>query len=123
MLDGGFACAQNDQCTNALMLAVNVSVTGSTQDATRDDIVGAASPEHSYHNTNGIWYQITGGGDAVRAAFCSGDSDTLISVYTGDCSKLECFIESRYGDACDNRGGRTVSWQTTRDQNYYLYVY
>lgn len=114
----------NDLCPNALMLAVDSSVTGSTQNATRDIIAGEACPNEFYQdNTLGIWYQITGSGNFLRATSCSNSTETLMNAFTGVCSRLVCLAESRHTDICDTGLGRTVTWQATDGQEYYLYAY
>ena len=72
----------------------------------------------------GVWYNITGGDEVLRASTCvdnttTGLLDTKISVYTGTCGSLECVAAN--DDFCGQQS--SVSWLARKGQTYFIYVH
>ena len=76
----------NDDCANAIAVAVPSGTPGTTEFATTDSEgfpfcgTGITSP--------GVWYSVTGTGNTITASLCDGNTafDSKISVYCGDCA-------------------------------------
>jgi hypothetical protein len=70
--------AINDLCADALPIACGETLSGSTVDATFDD-VGTCGTSNT---TNGVWYSIVGTGASITLSTCNAANyDTKISVY------------------------------------------
>jgi hypothetical protein len=116
----------NDVCAAAAAISLEDGIfLGNTENATEDFIVGAPCGEEAYTSPRGVWYKITGNEKFLRATVCTGwgsSADSVISVYTGDCSGLICAAESSYVN-CGSLGGRFVSWESLDGVEYYLFVH
>lgn len=71
-------------------------------------------------NEPGLWYQVTGGDEVLRANTCESpfDSSTVISVYTGSCRQLSCVATD--SGLCGPHS--SVSWFATKGIQYYVQV-
>lgn len=118
----------NDECENALQLVPSsdaVVVTGSTIDSTVDalNICG-----ENLVNSPGVWYSYQQSSDTIiHVSTCTNQTnfDTALTVYTGDCSSLQC-VDGRDDDLeCDagNEEHSTISWQAAAGQQYYVLVH
>ncbi len=78
----------NDACISAEDIECGDVVSGSTTNATFDN-VGSCGTSNT---APGVWYSFTGTGGAVRFSTCSPNTnyDTKISVFTGICDELVC---------------------------------
>ena len=70
----------------------------------------------------GKWYQVTGTGHQMTASLCDyADFDTMLSVWTGDCSDLVCVGGNDYGCSW-YYSASTVTWYSSAGQTYYIFV-
>lgn len=117
------SAVSNDFCVRAGALSISSTVImGSTVNATVDatptcsDVVAAAP---------GVWYQVTGNGNMLRAATCNAkgssltDFDTQISVFRGGCGNLECAAADDNGCGLQSR----AIWASVADDTYYIHVH
>ena len=110
----------NDDCANAITLAVPSVVTGTTLCATLDgepDCTGSAS------TAPGVWYRVLGTGGMMTASACLNvNYDGQMAVFTGGCGGLTCVGGG--DDTCGVGGGHaTVSWPSTAGVEYLIFVY
>ena len=78
----------NDRCADAIGLAMNTPVTGTTRQAACDDGPACSGAARS----GMVWYRFTGTGSEVEIDVCSPSTEIQaeISVYSGGCSDLAC---------------------------------
>jgi hypothetical protein len=78
----------NDDCVNAIELAIPSSTTGYTLSANWDD----APICYSLIMAAGVWYKVTGNGNALTVSTCatSTNFDTRVNIYSGNCGQFEC---------------------------------
>ncbi|MBX7051948.1 MAG: hypothetical protein K1X54_07920 [Flavobacteriales bacterium] len=105
----------NDACVNAIALACDASVTGTTIGATADPIAAGC---YVYNTSPGVWYTFTGTGGMITASLCGSSFDTQLSVMTGSCGAFTC--QTYNDDGCGTQSVVTVS--TTPGTIYYVYV-
>ncbi|MBK6911211.1 MAG: hypothetical protein IPH10_09825 [bacterium] len=106
----------NDLCFGAQFIEPFTAVTGTTIDASLDDVVSCGTSV----NTPGVWYATIGSGNTMTASTCLGsDYDTKISVYTGDCTNPICVGGN--DDACGL--GSSVAWCSVAGQVYHILVH
>lgn len=114
---------ENDYCVNAIPVALSEEfIMGTTEGATMD-----ASPSCSNipQKGSGVWYSVIGNGKRFEASTCNtGEErttfiDTVLSIYTGDCSNLTCTL------ADDNFCGfqSRLVWLTEPGVTYYILVH
>jgi hypothetical protein len=119
------AVPANDECESALELVPSdtAEVTGSTMDATVD---GLNICGENLVTSPGVWYSYQQSSDAViHVSTCTNQTnfDTALTVYTGDCSSLQC-VDGRDDDLeCGSDEHSTVSWQAVAGQQYYVLVH
>ena len=117
---GLFAQPVNDFCVDAEMVELTdglvVSIAGTTSDgASRDPESGGCGAS----NAPGVWYQVRGDGQALRAETCGSGYDTRLSVYEGNCDELSCVVSN--DDAC---GLQTiVDWNSEAGSSYFILVH
>ena len=117
---GLFAQPANDFCVDAEMVELAgglvVSIAGTTSDgASRDPESGGCGAS----NAPGVWYQVLGDGQALRAETCGSGYDTRLSVYEGSCDELSCVVSN--DDAC---GLQTiVDWNSEEGSSYFILVH
>mmetsp|Transcript_2095 Transcript_2095/g.3762 ORF Transcript_2095/g.3762 Transcript_2095/m.3762 type:complete len:195 (+) Transcript_2095:62-646(+) len=119
------AVPANDECESALELVPSdtAEVTGSTIDATVDGINICGE---NLVTSPGVWYSYQQSSDSViHVSTCTNQTnfDTALTVYTGDCSSLQC-VDGRDDDLeCGSDEHSTVSWQAVAGQQYYVLVH
>lgn len=113
----------NDFCDGAFTVPIsNMTITrGSTRTATFDNAGFCGVPNAAA----GIWYELMGRGTRLTASLCHEDTnyDTALSVYTGECSELQC--EAGNGDGMGSSCGRSseLTWFAKRGVIYHLLVH
>ena len=74
-------------------------------------------------SAGGVWYSVVGVGSSLAAALCS-DYDTQVSIFSGDCSSLECIGGNDDFDInlpnCNNPSA--FIWTTVPGETYYILV-
>lgn len=107
----------NDQCENAIPVAVPSVTQGTTIGATLDSSfqtcgVPVTSP--------GVWYSVVGTGNTMTASLCDGtDYDSRLSVYCQSCTEPTCVVGDE--DGCDLQS--IVSWCSQPDAVYLILVH
>ncbi len=77
----------NDDCANAIAVACDQVVTGTTVGSTEDN-AGTCGTDNT---SPGVWYSFAGTGDFVTASTCgTATFDTKLSVFSGSCGALTC---------------------------------
>jgi hypothetical protein len=114
----------NDDCVNAEDLgALPASVTFDNTNATDDIAVPCGVFAGPFRN---VWYKVTGTGNTMTATTCNAGtdvSDTIISVFCGDCPSLTCVAGNDDDFACGFGGFlSTVSWCSQAGATYFITV-
>ncbi|HKR06127.1 MAG TPA: T9SS type A sorting domain-containing protein [Bacteroidia bacterium] len=112
--------AANDQCSAAVTLSCGSIVNSSTASATTAGETGLPVCAATTVDAPGVWYKITGTGNAITASTCGGTTnyDTRLHVYSGTCASLvntDC-----NNDACGLQS--TVTWNSIAGTVYYILV-
>ncbi|MBO3117810.1 T9SS type A sorting domain-containing protein [Winogradskyella sp. DF17] len=109
----------NDLCADATLIACGDTISGSTADATFDD-VGTCGTSNT---ANGVWYRFVGiDGEATISTCGTANFDTKISVFTGVCDDLTCVDGNDDGTGCaDFTSELTIA--TTAGVEYYVLVH
>ncbi len=105
----------NDACANAIAVACDATVTGTTVGATADAIAAGC---YVFNTSPGVWYTFTGTGGNVTASLCGSTFDTQIAVMTGSCGAFTC--QTYNDDGCGAQSVVTIA--TTAGTLYYIYV-
>jgi hypothetical protein len=115
----------NDVCSAATVISSEDEIIeGNVENATDDFGLGTPCGEDSYITPRGVWYKITGSAQFLRAKVCSDFGDSVMSLYTGDCSNLVCAAESFYTYTnCESSSGRILSWEALEGVEYYLFIH
>ena len=75
---------------------------------------------NQYYNARGVWYSVVGNGEAIDASLCASGAggDSVMQVWTGDCSNLECVSSN------DNYCGlySRVIFNTQVGEIYYIFI-
>jgi len=111
-----------DECADAAGLAPNSSVFGTTIGATVDDVAACGTAL----TAPGVWYTVTGTGNAMSATTCSPstDFDTKISVYCGNCDGLNCIGGNDDDFSCPvNTLQSSFTWCSQEGATYYILVH
>ena len=112
------AAPPNDLYADAITVAVPSATAGTTVEATAD---GAAVCGGTAQTAPGVWYQVVGTGEVLRASTCNAASyDTKISVYTD--SGITCVTGADDTTGCSGFTTR-VHWQSGVGVNYYILVH
>jgi hypothetical protein len=98
-------------------------IQGNNENATDDIIEGIPCSQDSYFSSLGVWYELAGNNNFLRATVCepsASESKSTISVYKGDCCDLVCVAESYF-----NHSGTsyTLSWEALEGVEFYLFVH
>lgn len=107
----------NDQCANAIPVAVPSITLGTTIGSTVDSSfltcgVPVTSP--------GVWYSVVGTGNTMTASLCDGtDYDSRITVYCNLCTTPTCVGGDE--DGCNLQS--IVSWCSQQDEVYLILVH
>lgn len=85
----------NDECTNAIALAVPSVTSGTTLGASVDTFAPDCLDSLGFPvfvTAPGVWYQVIGTGNTMSVSTCSPatDYDTQLTVYCGCCDTLAC---------------------------------
>jgi hypothetical protein len=121
----------NNHCKTATLLKLDQVVSGTTLAATPSREMPACDQE-TYHPGADVWYHLFGTGDVLTVTTCTNTSlddsgfDTLLAVYTGNCtSEMTCIAENDDDDrdSCSNYFLSGVSWQSELNEEYFVRVY
>lgn len=115
---------KNNECGEAIKLAKDTAVDGSTLLATVDFPQGESCVVPL--DTPGVWYTIEGAGKAVEVSTCqNNDFDAAISIFQGNCPiSLECVAGSSAVDPkCANGKGVATSFYGEKGTTYHVYVH
>lgn len=111
----------NDLCTDAIPVGVGQSVTGSTSNATFDD-VGTCGTTNT---APGTWYTVVGTGNTMTVSTCNAGSnfDTKLTVLCDDCDELNCVGGN--DDSCSGFSAllSTVNWCSEAGRTYHVLVH
>ncbi|MBL7981360.1 MAG: T9SS type A sorting domain-containing protein [Flavobacteriales bacterium] len=106
----------NDLCANAIPVACNSTVAGTTLGSTNTGNPGTCTTDLS--TAGGVWYTVQGWNGQMTASLCGSGFDTKIGVFTGSCGALTCVIGN--DDFCGLQSQTT--WTGTQGTTYYVYV-
>jgi hypothetical protein len=112
--------AANDLCSGAIAVSCGSVVNGSTVTATTSGESGLPACATATVDAPGVWYKITGTGNAVTATTCGGTSnyDTRLHIYSGSCANpvsVDC-----NNDNCGLQS--TVTWNAVAGTDYFILV-
>ncbi len=108
----------NDNCSGAISVSCNSTVTGSTVGATSDAAVGSCGVGTGGTPGNGIWYRLAGDGSQITLDLCASGYDTKVHVYSGACGALTCVTSNDDGCGLQSQ----VVFNTAPSVNYYILV-
>lgn len=118
---------ENDDCADAIPLAVPSVMLGTTSDATDDpeaDAIGTCGS--AIYSTPGVWYSVIGTGTTMTAETCGEfyDFDTKITVFCGPCGELAC-IDGNDDNCPDGVSSllSSVSWCAEEGAEYLILVH
>ena len=119
--DGSCVCPpSNDQCVNATPIGCNVTVSGTTINATLDPSAVSCDAGNPI-TAPGVWYTFIGTGDLVNLSTCgSAGGDTKIHVFTGDCNTPVCVTQN--DDGCEAGFLSSISFTAINGFAYYVLV-
>ena len=105
----------NDDCTDAELVTLDVSVVGNNAGATADPVPFCDTDPAGH----GVWYKIVGNGNELTASTCGAgtDFDTKIMVFC-DCDTFTCVGGN--DDFCDLKS--EVTWCSDSGTTYYVLV-
>lgn len=115
------AFANHDVCSEAVPLECGDIITGSTAEATADEVPNC-TPQ-----TNGpsLWYSVVGTGAPITVSTCNPGTEynTQLAVYSGSCTNLTCVGGNNVDFGCGiNPRFSTVTFASTAGTTYYIYV-
>ncbi|WP_243471397.1 T9SS type A sorting domain-containing protein [Winogradskyella sp. MH6] len=109
----------NDLCADATPIACGDTISGTTTDATFDD-VGTCGTSNT---ASGVWYSFTGiEGEATISTCGTANFDTKLSVFTGVCGDLTCIDGNDDGAGCSGFTSE-LTIPTTAGVEYYILVH
>ena len=122
--------AANDNCTNAVMLQIGDTITGTSAGAYSDSIPSCSMIENL---PAGVWYTFQGNGAPVLVSTCLGAynestgslAETYVSVYQGSsCGQLECLPTSSQDLTCGGPfyGGSSIAMDSSPNVTYYVHI-
>ncbi|MCI0362911.1 MAG: hypothetical protein L0Y44_00275 [Phycisphaerales bacterium] len=121
LLTIGCGPPDNDECVDAIPLAVGGSASGTLATAGFD----VAPVCNNVDAAAGRWYTVLGNGHTLTASTCTGPSQTWngqLSVYCGaSCDALTC-VTAANANTC-NLLQETVSWCSLAEQTYWILVH
>jgi hypothetical protein len=109
----------NDDCSGAIGLSCNETISGTTTGATADNAGFCGTSNTS----PGVWYKFEGtGGNATLSTCNDANYDTKISVFSGECGTLTCVGGNDDSTGCS---GFTSEYDflTVLGTNYYVLVH
>ncbi len=111
----------NDVCGNAYALECGDVTTGTTVNATIDNLVAPACS--TLVEAPGVWYTVEGNGDSITVSLCNPGTnyDTRLNIYTGSCDSLVCVTGD--DDACGFAGSSEVTFMSDPCVTYYILVH
>lgn len=109
-----------DNCAQALSLAIPSSGVANTTGATTDapPACNEAAPQ------NGIWFAVVGNGTTLRFSTCDNDGsgDHALQVFKGDCSNLIC-VGGNDATFCHiNTSSADATWCSEPGVTYYIHL-
>ena len=112
----------NDLCANAIPLAVPVTTTGTTVNATVENPLPPTCVA-TQNTMIGVWYTITGTGNLIGASLCGNGWDSEIFIYSGSsCGALTCVTaDDDNGPLCSGSNASAM-WCSQVGVNYYIFV-
>ena len=117
---GSISFAQTT-CDDAIEIDGNDSIAGST-------FGGIVATEDNEFNCGpwdspGAWYMLIGNGGTTTVTTCANSNyDTALSVFAGECGDFLCVGAN--DDSCAIvRTDSTVSWESEKDETYYVLVH
>lgn len=112
----------NDQCSNAIALAVPSGTSGTTVNATVES--PAPGTCGTSYSQPGVWYKVVGNGNQFGADLCSTSAwDSKIFVYTGTCGAWSCVTgDDDAGPICPTSAAASVTWCSVPTTTYYILV-
>lgn len=109
----------NDFCADAITIACDETVSGTTTDATFDAVAFCGTS----NTAPGVWYSFVSDGSTYTASTCNqAGYDTKISVFTGSCGALECVAGNDDGAGCTGFSSE-VLFTTTAGETYFILVH
>ena len=112
----------NDLCSNAIPLAVPISTTGTTINAT----VESPFPPSCVATQNtmiGVWYTVIGTGNKIGASLCGTSWDSEIFIYSGNsCGALTCVTADDDNGVTCSGSAASAAWCSVPGLKYYIYV-
>ncbi len=112
----------NDNCSGAVTVSCNSTVSGSTVGATSDAGVGSCGIGTGGTPGNGVWYRLAGDGSQVTLNLCNSSYDTKVHVYSGSCGALTCVASNDDSGVCSSALRSYVVFNTTPGLDYYILV-
>ena len=116
----------NDACLQSLTLTVNgPKLVGSSVNATTSQYCFGPGTDPT---GRGVWYIATGTGNVMTFSTCHEETtfDTRLGIQDGSCTSA-CVSTTDAGvqglARCDNPFGRQVTFDSTADRLYYVFVY
>ncbi|HTF87705.1 MAG TPA: lamin tail domain-containing protein, partial [Planctomycetota bacterium] len=116
----------NDNCLNAVSLAIPSSTFGTVDGATIESnpiVSSSGSPSAGMASTRrGVWYKVVGNGDTLVASLCGTLPvfDSVMFVLTGTCDGLS--IVANDDDFCASFAASQVTWCSQLGTTYYIWV-
>ncbi|TWT40299.1 hypothetical protein RAS1_40070 [Phycisphaerae bacterium RAS1] len=115
------APADNDDCSQRVLLGLPSVVAGSTLSATFDAVPDCGTSI----SAPGVWYSVIGDGNTITATTCGAffGYDTKLNIYCGSCENPVCVTGN--DDDCfsgANVFSSTVSWCSAMGQEYLILV-
>jgi hypothetical protein len=113
----------NDNCASAQNISCGSSLSGTLNGATSDNVPNCLSQGNG---EDGVWYSFTGNNSYVALSTCGGQTqfDTQISVYSGDCSSLNCVVANDDNPLCESNGSSSyLSFNAIAGTNYFIRVH
>jgi hypothetical protein len=112
----------NDLCANAIPVACNSSVSGTSFGSTNTGNPGICTTDLS--TAGGVWYTVQGWNGQMTATTCSATGfDTKLGIFTGSCGAFTCVAGNDDDATCSFSGLRSsVNWTATSGTTYYIYV-
>ncbi len=108
----------NDLCANAIPIACGSTASGTTVNATVDNVTGGTCGTSI--TAPGVWYTFTSPGTGnATVSLCGSSFDTKISVFSGTCGSLVCIGGN--DDSCGLQSQLTFS--ATNGTTYYVLVH
>lgn len=104
----------NDSCVNRITLECGIPLTGTTVDASQDDVPACGPPVSS----GGVWYSFTTLDAIVNLTVCGDSIDARWAIYTGNCEELECIAGTLGG--CQ---GGSFTFVAEEGVEYFVYVH